>query len=337
MIPGNKNSQLEYLRTRRSMLLLYALIGLIQSCAIFLLPVSIGEFFTIFFNSDSSKGRLLQMLGIHIETLSSFLYLFLLLLLTRAIFEFLEKWFSYRQGELYVQFIRERLFAAQINWSPERFQQKHFGKYLLRYSSDMRSLQQFLTKGIMGCLKDVSFLIVGFGLLWIIHRTLTIYLLLLTVTILLFTYLLSSFQKKLIRSSRDKRSILLAHTARSFERHTSIKASSREEKTIARFNAFSRELLYNNMKNNRFDSLLHAMLPMLQYMMIGILLWLMTFANNTIPLNDALVYILIILLMLVPMKRVLKVPAIINKGKLSLVKINEALLPEKNYNQLINN
>ena len=127
MISEKKNLQQEYFSNIKLMLLLYISIGLIQSCAIFLIPVSIGEFFTIHFNSGSSKGRLLELLGIHFKTLSSFFLFFILLLLVRTVFEFWERLLSYQQGELYVKFIRENIFATQINWSSEKFQQKHFG------------------------------------------------------------------------------------------------------------------------------------------------------------------------------------------------------------------
>ncbi|MFZ4770387.1 MAG: hypothetical protein ACOYLO_09435, partial [Ferruginibacter sp.] len=88
----------------------------------------------------------------------------------------------------------------------------------------------------------------------------------------------------------------------------------------------SSELYHNNMLNNRFESLLSSLLPMLQYLMIGSLLALLTSSFGKIEKEDALVFVLITLMMMAPMKRVLKVPAIINKGKISLNKINEILL-----------
>jgi ABC-type multidrug transport system fused ATPase/permease subunit len=322
-----KNLQWEYLSNKKPVLLLYVGIGLAQSCSTFLLFVSIGEFFTIHFHSGSNKGRLLQLLGIHLQTLSSFFLLFILLLLIKASLEFLERWLSYQEGELYVKYIREKLFAAQIRWDSEKFQEKHFGNYLLRYSNDMKTIQNYLTKGIMGCIKDLCFLVMGFFLLWMINHRLAIYLLFITSGIMVIIFIISGLQRKVISNSRSKRSNLLAFVTKSFHKHASIKTKNTEEKTGQRFNMMSDQLYHANMANNRFDSALQAMLPMFQYSMIGLLLWLMTLSTGTISVNDALVFVLIALMMVSPMKRVLKVPAIINKGKISLGKINGMLNP----------
>ena len=98
---------------------------------------------------------------------------------------------------------------------------------------------------------------------------------------------------------------------------------NKEEITRQRFNSASVELYDANMDNNRFDSILQTLLPLVQYSMVGILLWLMTFLSNSIDPNSALVFVLITLMMLSPMKRILKVPSFINRGKISLRKINE--------------
>ena len=44
------------------------LAGFVNSCVSFLLPVSIGEFFTLYFHTGSSKGKLLSFLGLHLDT-----------------------------------------------------------------------------------------------------------------------------------------------------------------------------------------------------------------------------------------------------------------------------
>jgi len=138
-------------------------------------------------------------------------------------------------------------------------------------------------------------------------------------------FIISKLQKKLISNSRNERSKLLAFVTRSFHRHKSIKERSTEEVTEQRFSRMS-DLLYTaNMYNNQFDSALQALLTLLQYSIIGILLWLMSLSSSSIGRSDALVFILITLMMISPMKRLLKVPAVINKGKISLGKINEII------------
>lgn len=319
------NLHQEYLRSIKPVLLLYVLIGLIQSISIFLLPVSIGEFFAIHFNSGGNKTQLLHLFDIQVKTLPSFFLFFSSLLFVRTVFEYLERWISYMQGELYAKFIREKLFAAQMAWSREQFDKKHFGKYLLRYTNDMKSIQNFLTKGIMGFIKDVCFLSMGFWLLSVINQKLSLYMLLMAFIVMLLVYSLSLLQRKLISSSRNKRSGLLAFITRGFQRHQSIKENNAEELIDQRFKIKSGELYAANMLNNRFDSLMQALLPMFQFSMIGILLWLISLSANLVSANDSLVFVLIILMMISPMRRVFKVPAIVNKGRISLAKINDIM------------
>lgn len=333
MTSENENLQRVYFSTIKPALSLYIFIGLMQSCAAFLVTVLIGEFFTIHFHANSSKGRLLQLFGIKLHTLDAFFLLFIALLLIRTLFEFLERWMSYQQGELYAKHIREKIFLKQISWSQEKFQQKYFGKYLLRYTNDMKSMQNYLTKGIMGGIKDGCFVLMGFVLLWMIHHRLTIYLLIMTVTIMAVIFIISKLQKKRISDSRDERSKLLAFVTRTFHRHKSIKEKSREEVAELRFKGMSNLLFTANMSNNQFDSVLQALLTLLQYSIIGILLWLMSLSSSSIGRTDALVFILITLLMISPMKRLLKVPSVINKGKISLGKINEIINSSINLTQ----
>ena len=239
------------------------------------------------------------------------------------------------KGELYVKSIREKIFQTQMGWDTEKFKQKHFGKYLLRYSNDMKSMQNYLTKGIMGFAKDVCFLILGFLLLAVVNRNLSLYLLLVTSVIMGAIFFVSKVQKKLITNSRTKRSNLLALVTRSFQRHSSIKTNITEKESIDKFDRVSNELYTTNMANNRFESLLASLLPMLQFLMIGSLLVVMTSSYGTIRKRDALVFVLTTLMMMSPMKRVLKVPAIINRGKISLNKINDILEEKVDQNKSV--
>ncbi len=327
----------QHLSNHKHFLLLYVFVGLIQSCTTFLLLISIGEFFTVYFNSDNSKARILQLLGIHLQNLTSFFLFFFFLILIKSFADFLERWLSYKQGELYVKHIREKLFVTQINWSQEKFTQKHFGKYLLRYTNDMKSVQNYLTKGIMGCVKDVLFLLIGFALLYIIHHILALYLLIFILIILIIVFLVSGLQKKFISNSRVKRSSLLAFVTRSFQRHNSINLKKRVESTQQRFMARSENLYQANMHNNRFDSMLQALLPFLQFSVVGLLLWRITLFTGSINSNEALIFVLITLMIMSPIKRVLQVPAVINKGKISQRKIDEILNAAKLISEDIEN
>ena len=180
--------------------------GFINSCVSFLLPVSIGEFFTIHFHTGSSKGKLLSWMGIHLHTMQSFFFLFITLLLLKAVLNFAESFGSYKQGELFVKNIREKLFATQMNWTPELLSKNLYGKYLLRYSNDMKAVQHYFTKGIMEGIKNLLFLLTGLFMLSRINLTLTVILFSIILAILTISYFISRLQRPSISASRSHRS-----------------------------------------------------------------------------------------------------------------------------------
>ena len=161
-----------------------------------------------------------------------------------------------------------------------------------------------------------------------IHFNLTLYLIALFAVILTAIFLLAKYQKQFILQSRTKQSNLLAFVTKSFDRHTRLKQLGTEEATIERFNGKSQLLLEANLKNNKLESIQQSLVPALQYAMLGFLLWLSTLVKPAILHDDALVFILVTLMLFSCMRSLLKVPGILNKGDISLHKI-EILLKQK--------
>ena len=299
--------------------------GFVNSCVSFLLPVSIGEFFTIHFHTGGSKRKLLSWMGIHVHTLQGFYTLFITLLLLKAILSFAESLGSYRQGELFVKNIREKLFESQMNWTPDLLSKNLYGKYLLRYSNDMKAVQNYFTKGIIEGIKNVLFLMTGLFMLSRINLTLTIILFSILLVILIVTYFIARFQRPSISASRSHRSSLLAFVTKSFSRFQKLKQNQAKADIIENFNTRSDNLYHANMRSNKIESLLQSSNYFLVFTMIGILLWQMTMSYSRISASDGLMMILMILMMQGALKKILKVPGYLNKGKISLQKINKVL------------
>jgi ABC-type multidrug transport system fused ATPase/permease subunit len=314
-----------YISENRSTLLLIILIGILQSCVTFLLPVSIGEFFSLQYQAGSSKGRLLQLLGIHFSSLQGFFLFFFLLLLIKGIASQAEQWLSFKEGEKLVKITREKLFSIQISQDAVVFQRKAYGNYLLRYSNDLKAVKNYLLLGVLGGVKNSIFLTIGFILLGIINVQLTIYLVVLFSVFLAGIFFLANMQKRFIQTSRDKRSNLLAFVAKSFSRYTRIKENNSEQSTINRFNEKSAQLYKANLKNYQLESFQQSIIPFLQFAMLGGLLYLSTVVSPSIKHGDALVFVLVTLMLFSSMRKILKVPGVLNKGNISLQKIEELL------------
>jgi len=325
----------EHINRNKTILTLVILIGVLQNCLSFLLPISIGEFFMLTFQTGSSKGRLLQLLGIHFSSISAFFVFFSILSVLKAVTLLAEQWLSLKEGEKFVKMIRERLFATQLNQDAAIFQRRAHGNYLLRYSNDLKAVRNYLLDGILGAFKNVIFLFTGFFLLGVVHLQLTVYLVILFLVFLSVMFLLANYQKKFIQQSRDKRSNLLAFVARSFGRYAKIRGNNSEQETISRFNEKSLRLYVSNLRNYQVEIVQKSLIPFLQYTMLGGLLFITTLVTPAINHGDALVFVLVTLMLFSSMRKILKVPAILNKGGISLRKIETLIWQKKNDPEVV--
>lgn len=327
----------EYIGSNKALVALIIFIGVLQSCITFLLPVSVGEFFSLRFHSGSSKGRLLQLLGIHFSSLSAFFIFFSTLLVLKVIALLAEEWLSLKEGEKFVRMTRERLFASQLNQDKAIFQRKAYGNYLLRYSNDLKAVKNYLLSGILGAFKNSIFLLTGFILLGMIHFQLAVYLVMLFLLFLTGIFFMANYQKKFIQKSRDKRSNLLAFVTKTFSRYTRIKENNTEHDTISRFNEKSSRLYEANLSNYKLETVQQSLIPFLQFAMLGGLLFLSTLVTPAITHGDALVFVLVTLMLFSSMRKILKVPGVLNKGNISLHKIEELIGQKTSSNMEITN
>jgi ABC-type multidrug transport system fused ATPase/permease subunit len=312
-----------YLWANRSGLVLVIGCGLISSVSSFLLTLIIGDFFLLQFQTGSSKGKLLMWMGLHLTTVSAFFRAFVVLLVVKFISNYLERYLASRQGECLVKDIRHTLFKAQMYSPVSQFQEGAFGNYLLRYSNDLKSVQLLLVKGVLGGIKQFFFTVMGLILLYRINPGIGLLCTGFVFLIILLMYFLSAGQKQFIRESRRRRSNLLAFVTRSFSRFEKLRSGGREEEFLEKFQRRSDLLFTANLHNNRADSFLNAAAYTLQFGMIGTILWLMNSqAVQFIP-GDGLLVVLLLLLMQGAVRGLLKIPAYLNKGSISLHKIEE--------------
>lgn len=321
----DQNIHLLSLTPDRYSLLTYLAVGLLRSVVTFLLSVSVGEFYQLCFQAGGARARLLEKAGIHLESIESFFVFFGILILLKMAGDFAENYLMNKAAENFVQNLRESIFQTQLSWSSEQFGRRHFGKYLLRYSNDMKAVQNYISRGIYGGLKDILFLLVGITILYFLNIQLATYYVVLMIMAVFIIIYISRFQIPTIEKSRNKRNQLLSYVTKSFQRHTRIKSTETERKTQTRFDKYSQNLYLLNLKNHRFDSFLLAIFTLLQYSIIIYILfkifWIKKTSPETMDIGSALVFLLIVLQINPTLKRIMKVPSVLNKGKVSLKKI----------------
>lgn len=299
------------------------LTGFLNNIVTFLLPVSIGEFFVLYFNTGSSKDKLLQWLGISLHSLDQFFIFFVALLVMKALLTFGENYMTSTQGELFVKGIRESVFTAQMQWSQASWLNQSYGKYLLRYSNDMKSIQAGLTKGYMEGLRSSLFLITGLLVLARINWQVTLVLFVFLMIGLQLMFRITHWQSAFIMSSRSARSSLLAYVSRQFSRIKKVKDLGTENLAIAGFKEKSELLYKDNMIYNISESYFLMLVPALVYGMIGVMLSCMILFEGEINAAEGVMMVLILIMMEGGIRRLLKVPSYINKGNISLRKVDK--------------
>ena len=312
----------KHFKSHKLKITIIIILGVFNSCANLLLSVLIGNFFWLEFGTDGSKGKLLSRLNIKASTLSSFFTLFVVLLLMKFVSDYYERYLAKRQAELLVKTIRENLFEAQIHSSIECFSKRSFGKYLLRYSNDLGMIQNYFMKGVIGGIKECLFLLIGVSILIRINWMLTVCIVAVFSIggiLILFLY---RRQTKTIIESRTNRSLLLSFVTNRFKKFSTIKRNNSEVNSIKRFNKRSEQLFRSNTEQANRESFVYSVIYLVRYGVIGLMLWLMMTKNIFITASDGVVAILIMMLLQSSISRLLKVPGYINKGCISLRKIN---------------
>lgn len=308
--------------------------GLLQSLVSFFLTLLIGNFFILQFDTGSSKGILLHWLGVNVTSKETFFFFFLFLIAIKFISSYFERYLSLKLAELFVRDIRQELFSVQMQTDKELFTKKTYGKYLLRYSNDLKAVQNYLAKGILGGIKDCVFVLIGLLILLNMNVQIAMVIILLFIVASFIVIYLWNRQKIYISNSRSKRSSLLALVSRSFGRFSYLLQNRKELITIEQFNNKSDELFLANLENGKVESLLQSLIPVLLFIIIGFVLLFIETGTVHISGAKSLTIILMLMLMQGAFRRLLKVPGILNKGRISLDKINQlVILSSKNKSE----
>ena len=318
---GPGNFLYNHLHKNKASIAIVLCAGIVHSMISFLLTLLIGEFFTLQFNTGSSKGKLLKWLGIEINNLNQFFVLLILLLCLKFFMQYLEKYLTLLQGELFVRDIRNEVFTSQIKNTLDVFGLHRYGNYLLRYSNDMKAVQQYLTKGILAGFRDSLFVIIGLFLFFLLNTSIGIIVAFYLFVAAIGMFFLASRQHRVITNSRNKRSNLLAFVTRSFQRFSSLKEKNKEENTIERFHEKSTELFDANMENAKWESTVESLSGFFHLALIGVLLVLISARIVSVHVSDGLSCILLLLLLQGTVRRLFKVPSFLKKGTISLEKI----------------
>ena len=316
-------------------LIFLILIGWLGSISSFFLSLMTGWYFDLVYQESISKTYLLDNFGFKISEIREFFIWMGFALVVKFSLHYFERHQVRKRAESFVTLLTRRLYKKQLHWSPDLFSKVSFGKYLLRYSGDLNSIKNLLTNGIQRSIKDSLFILTGLALLIYLNAFWTLSLLVGAVVIAPILWWMDFRQKPEIIQKRNKKSQILNHVADTFSKHASLPKEDKP-RHVRIFIRKSKSVESANLKFQFWENLRQSWLVIIGPLLIFALL-IAVYINPSTKGSpgELLAFMLVINSMVASIRNVVRAPALISKGMLSLEKI-ERLLRKRESKSAIN-
>ncbi len=303
--------------------------SILSNVCTIIIPIAIGKYYQLVFQMHSHRSQLLQWLPLEISHNLNYFFLFFAgLIVAKAIFTFLERYCRGMIGEKFSYQIRNQLFWYQLHLPSMTYDQKGIGRYLLRFSGDLKSIQNYLTNGIIRFISDFLLMLIACIALiyfeW--HLGLSI-VLVLALTTLLILFLNRSLSI-ITRERRNKKSNLLSFVNMRLRAISSIMALNRAKPEQQKYEKVSSKVYQTGAKYQKITALLRTIVPTAMYLLLA---WVMYIAyylkQNQQSLDGSILIIFIMLLItLLPIfRRLLSVNITWELGNISFEKLLKIL------------
>ena len=300
--------------------------GFFYNILTLLIPVSLGRFYEFNFDFSSRRLQLLEAIPfVRTENFINFLIFFLILISIRFVFEYINKYVIAVIGEGFAKDLREALFKHQLQINTAIYDEKGIGKYLLRYSGDLKSIQNYVTKGLLRFSQDFFLITILLITIAYIDSVLGF---IVTISIGVSIFLLFFINNLLYTISvdrRNQRSAMLTFVNTRLRSILSIKVFNKYTPEEKRYIKRSDKLFAVGKKYQRVISLIQSFIPMITYLMLALLMWyvyyLKTSRDNIFDGTVLLILILLIISFLPILRRTLRVSIIWKLGNISFEKL----------------
>ncbi|MCY7411360.1 MAG: ABC transporter ATP-binding protein/permease, partial [Chitinophagales bacterium] len=325
-----KNLVVDFIKRRRLLSAAILLSVIVGSVLTVLIPLSIGKFYELALNDRHSvKGLFFDELGLHIDSIQQYFIFFLSLLLLTAVATYVSSFLSGLIAEYFSKELREKLFHQQLSHTIDSFKNKTGGKYLMRYSGDLSSIQKLVSKGIIAFAGDIIFLLIAIIVLFMMNATLaTVFIIGIPVAAVII-YLMNRSLRSHSIEKRNAKSSMMSFVHARLNAFLTIKTFNRETPEESQFNKKSEKLHRVTVSYLKHDSLLQSSIPILFYLMLGLVLYLIAIKTPELKSNidgeQVFIFILLTLYMRAVIKRILKVTTIWQTGKISLTRLVEII------------
>ncbi|MCC6723503.1 MAG: ABC transporter ATP-binding protein [Saprospiraceae bacterium] len=315
-----------FFKTNRSLIVATFGFGLMASGLTLLLPISLGKFFELEFGGNKKAVLLQWFPDSWGADLNAFLLVFVAMVALRTIFHFAQRYGAGLLGERFAKQIREQLFEHQLRITTAVYDEKGVGQFLLRYSADMQSVQNYLTAGILqfgiDCLMILLALLAMAWLSPMVSLTMAAGFLLTAILV----YLLNERLSKATSKRRGSRSELLAFVSERLLAAVTLKAFNKEAPEYQKFVKQSDELYSYGANFHRIYSLIYALIPGLIYAVLGVVLFTVHRMKGTgLDSTSLLAFVLLFITLIPTLRRAYRANSVWEMGNVSFRKLSKLL------------
>ncbi len=250
------------------MLLAACGLGLFSQALSIVIPLCVGKFYQLTFSGGSARGHLFDQVFGHIQNIDSFFLLFVLVIASKFVFQWASKWYTARNGEYFIKYLKDILFEHQLKTQLTYFKQRSVGKYLLRYSGDLQSVQRMVTHGYIGAFNDTLFMIGSIALLWQFNVWLTCIIMASIPLVFTASYFLEKAQKNIVEKKRDSSARNLDFVSERLHAIMTIKAMNRFTPEVNQFQKLTNKQLNINLQYRKYAGLQSALITLLSYLLL---------------------------------------------------------------------
>ncbi|RMD73909.1 MAG: ABC transporter ATP-binding protein [Bacteroidetes bacterium] len=304
-------------------------LGLVASLFTILIPVSIGKYFDLLFGYHSHRAQVLDFIlpASLWQSMRAFQVFFLIAVGLRFATSYGFRLGTALLGERFSKHLRELLFEHQLRIPLSIYQQSGTGKYLLRYSGDMKSAQDLFTKGMLRLGSDLIVLTLALGFMWWYN----VQIFLIVAGGMLFSALLIRLLNKWLRRAsvvrRDRRSGMLAFVSQRLQAIATIVAFNRFTPERARFQRRSEKLFAAGKEFQTVYQLIYTIVPGLLYLILALCLMMVHQLEmaSTAQQGNLLAFVLVFLTILPVFRRLLRAGLVWEMGLISIDKLMRIL------------
>ena len=317
---------ISFFKSNRLLTTVAFICGFIYNIFTLLIPISIGRFYEFNFGFSSHRLKLIESFPfLNTDSFIRFLFFFIALVIIRFVFEYINKYLISIAGERFVKNLREQLFEHQLQINTTIYDQKGIGKYLLRYSGDMKSIQDYITKGMFQFSQDmllIIFLIAAIALIDLNSGLIVAASIAFTIVALFF---INKALNTISVNRRNQRSGLLSFVNTRLRAISSIKVLNKYSIEQKRYVDRSEKLYQTGKKYQVVANLIYSFIPAITYLMIALVMWyvyyLKTNSGDTFNQPSFLILILLIISFMPILRRTFRVSIIWKLGNISFAKL----------------